>query len=553
MAETAKDWSALLDEDRISKRRAESEKEFGDLGSEQVQYLRKRAKNDLYFLAYGILGYDLLSPRLHGSLANWLLRTQQKRYRMILLPRGHYKSTLVTIADSVRIALPNDAGVQDHPYNLGPDVKVLLAHEVRESAARFLFEVTRAFVDNPLLMALFPECIPTSKKNRLNRYELELPREANHKEPTFDTIGADGAAQGRHYNWIKLDDIIGEKARDSETTMRGVIDWFDNVNSLLTRLAIDGFDLIGTRWSFSDVYQHAIYKYGIDRSRSVLNAYDPSELEKIQDGGMVAYVRGAIESGQPIFPEEFALEDLELIRSNRKVWAAQYANNPREAQMTEFDTAWLRYYNVSGPNLVVFGGEGSWKRNIWELDRVVLVDPSMGEDKHSDESGIVVCGTDQDLNIFILETIKKRLRPPDLVNLIFELDHKWAPRLFSFEEVGFSSIYKYWIAEKTKELGVTPTIVPYIPQAGGRSKKSKEGRIRALTHYFAAGQVYVARGMHELLDEYEWFPMGSRPQLLDALAQGPEVWVPGLQKHSIEEMQQAERIVMESRSPVTGY
>lgn len=473
---------------------------------------------------------------------------------MWLLPRGHYKSTALTIADGVRIALPNDAGLQTHPHTLGPNVKILLGHEVRDSASRFLFEVTQAFVDNPIMMALFPECVPSTRKQRINRYELELPRDAYHKEPTFDTIGAGGAAQGRHYNWLKLDDIIGEDARDSDTVMGRVLDWFDNVNSLLTRLAIDGFDLIGTRWSYADVYQHAIEKYGLNKELSVLNAYDPEEVEKFQDGKLVAYVRGAIENSQPIFPEEFSLEDLELIRRNRKVWAAQYANNPRDAEMTEFDPAWLRYYNVSGDKLVVFAGEeGSWSANKWQLDRTIFVDPSMGESKTSDESGIIVTGVDNKNNIFILESIRKRLRPPDLVDLLFELQFKWSPRAISIEEVAFSAIYKYWIDEKALKMRVTPNIVPYKPRKGGNSKRSKSGRVRALTHYFAAGQVYVLRGMHEFLDEYEWFPMLPNYHLLDALAQGPELWNPGLSASDLEDFKRAEEKILASRSSTTGY
>ncbi len=549
-------WEFLLDDKHINKRRAESEKQFGDLGDDQIKYLRKRAKNDLYFLCHGILGYDLMSPKLHGSLANWMLKTQGERYRMILKPRGHYKTSMATIGDGIRIVLPNDAGVVEHPYCLGTNAKVLLGHEVRDSASRFLFEITQAFVSNPLMMALFPECIPSNRKQRMNRYELELPREASsQKEPTFDTIGAGGAAQGRHYNWLKLDDIVGEDARDSDTVMGRVINWFDNVNSLLTRLAIDGFDLIGTRWSFSDVYQHALKKYGINRELSIMNAYDDRELDKFEEGKLVAYVRGAIENGVPIFPEEFSLEDLELIRRNRQVWAAQYANNPKDAGMTEFDEAWLRYYNVSGQNLVIFGGEeeGSWKVNIWELDRVILVDPSMGEDRRSDESAIVVCGVDDKFNIFVLETIKKRFRPPDLVDLIFDLNHKWAPRLFSFEEVAFSAVYKYWIDEKTNEMGSTPIIVPFKPRAGSNSKKNKKGRIRSLTHYFAAGQVFIMRGMHEFLDEYEWFPMITSDHLLDALAQGPEVWSKAEGESDVASRQKAEEMILESRSPITGY
>lgn len=255
---------SLFDEKEINKHRRNAEEHYKDFTSDDIEYFRKRCKSDLFFLANGPLEYTLLSPRLHGNVAKWYERTRGSQYRLMLLPRDHFKSTLGTVVDSVQMALPNTAGIQEHPYSLGPNVKTLIAHEVAKTATKFLFEISAAFTRKELLMALFPECIPTKNYHRINQYELELPRTEHHKEATFSTIGAGGSAQGGHYHWLKLDDIIGQDARESETVMRRTVDWFDNVNSLLTRPKLDGWDLIGTRWAYSDVYSHAMEIYGID-------------------------------------------------------------------------------------------------------------------------------------------------------------------------------------------------------------------------------------------------------------------------------------------------
>lgn len=540
----------LLDEKKLSDRRHEAEEKYRDFTSEQIDHVKRRMKTDLFFLAYGALSYDLLSPKLHGHVASWMQKTWGRKNRMILLPRDHYKSTLVTITDGIQMALPNVANVQAYPYSLGENIKILLSHEVREKAAKFLYEVTAAFTRKPLMLALFPECIPSRRVHRINKWELELPNDSHHKEPTFDTIGAGGAAQGGHYNWLKLDDLVGEDARDSETVMGRVLLWFDNVNSLLTRLKYDGWDLIGTRWAFHDVYSHAMKNYGIDLAASYLRCIPQKEIDKFGGGRLAVYARGALEDGEPLFPEEFPIEELNVIRKSPLVWAAQYANNPLESGLNEFDWP-LKFYNVDAQgNLIIFRGEdGAFKRRLRELDIVILSDPSVGESSKADESGIVVTGTDAQLNIFILETVKARLRPPDFIDELTRLFLKYRPRVVSIEEVTFSTIYRYWLEERGTKTGIALPIRPYKPG----SRRSKESRIRGLAHYFAAGQVYVAESMYDFRDEYEQFPMTESEHLLDALAQGPEFWVPGLSEKEREHQEKAVSQIMADRSQVTGY
>ena len=541
-------WGALLDDDLLSERRAAAETRFRDLSGVQISLLRKRVKTDLMALA-GVLEYDRMSVGLHGHYAAWLRRTWGERYRMSLLPRDHYKSTINTITESIQMALPNDAGVREHPYCLGPNIKILMSHENRESSSRFLFEVIQAFRAKPWMLALFPDCIPSTRVQRINKWELELPRTEHHKEPTFDTIGVGGAAQGRHYNWLKLDDLVGEDARDSDTVMKRVLLWFDNVNSLLTRLKVDGWDLIGTRWSATDVYAHAVGMYGVNQDLSILSAYDDKDISRMPEGQLVVYARGAIENGLPIFPEEFALADLNRIRRNPRVWAAQYANNPKSGELTRLDPAWLRFYNVgAGDKLIVFEGEGSRSVHTRDLDRVILIDPSVGETTKSDESGIVVTGTDKRMNVYVLEAYRKRLKPPELIDEMFRLYMKWNPRVISIESVAFSAMLKYWFEQKCRELGIYPSIYDYKPG----SQRSKVARIEGLANYGAGGQLYILEGMHQLRDEWEWFPLGDVDHILDALAQGPEVWAPSVVEQS-REMERATKLIFEDRDELTGY
>lgn len=541
------DFLSLADPALVSDARREAEDKYRDLASTEIVDLRRRAKSDLFFLSYGVLGYDLLSPKLHGHLCRWLERTRQVQYRILLLPRGHYKSTVLSITNSIQMALPNDAGIEVHPWSLGPNLKLLLAHENRESASRFLYEISEAFLRKPLMLALFPECIPDRRRQRINKWELELPRDIHSKEPTFDTIGAGGAAQGRHYNRLVLDDLIGEAARDSDTVMQTTLNWFDNATSLLTRPRLDGFDLIGTRWSYKDVYSHMIEVYGVDHSQSIIRCMDNEEIE---EGIAAAYLRAAEENGQPIFPEEFPQEFLDRLKKNPKVYAAQYANNPLESGLTEFDPGWLKEYNKRGGHLYVFDPpEGTRRVSIFELDRVILCDPSMGERNESDESGLLVTGTDWRGNIYVLECIKERLRPPELMDKLFGLYFSWSPRVVSIEDVVFSGVFAYWFDEKCREMGVTPSIYRYKP--GGR--RSKKARILGMANYFADGRVYLGPNMTDFRQEYTWFGITDSEHLLDAFAQGPEVWRWTKTREEAKKSEEKVRQIMAERSAMTGY
>lgn len=550
------DWDILTDEKALSARRRSAESKLKNLTSDEILYLRKRAKTDLFFLTYSLLEYQLLSEGLHGHYAKWLQQNWGARYRLTLLPRDHYKSTENTVSDSVQMALPNDAGVTAHPYCLGPNIKLLLSHENRESASRFLYEITAAFMEKPLMLALFPDCIPSKGKQRINKWELDLPRTDHHKEPTFDTIGVNGAAQGRHFNWLKLDDLVGEEARDSELVMKRVLMWFDNINSLLTRLKIDGWDLTGTRWSALDVYSHAMGNYGINEAKSFIPAIPQVDREKLvrEDGQLIVYARSALENGLPIFPEEFSLEDLNRIRKNPIVWAAQYANNPRESGLTGLQPHWLKFYNLSGDGqkIVVFAGDNTWSVRIRDLDILILIDPAMAEGSKSDHCGIVVTGTDRKMNVYILEAFKDRLKPPQLLDKMFQLYVRWHPRLISIEEVAFSGIYKYWFRERCQKLGVYPSIHEY-KRPGGRNAKTKKEYIKAIAPYAAAGQIYALEGMHQLRDEWDWFPLGDSEHILDALSQGPSIWAAGSEQKTEKTHETAMEKLQEFRDALTGY
>jgi predicted phage terminase large subunit-like protein len=506
----------------------EAESRVSYMTTDEWKHLRWLCKTNLFFLCYSILGYTKLSENLHGHLSAWTIRNRAARFRMMLLARAHYKTTVLTQTDAIRIVLPDDVGDQPWPECLGTNCRLLIAHETQEQASKILFPITAHFTSNTLLMGLFPECVPNPREHRINKQELELPRSEIWSEPTIDTMGVGGKSQGRHYNYLKLDDLIGDKARDSKAEMETAIDWFDNIQSFFSEFTRDKFDVIGTRYATRDLYQH------------IMETYGPAILKYIRPVEERDTVTNEL---KPIFPEKFTPESLAILRKNRKVWI-QYSNNPEDLDNT-FDSAWLKFYNLHKPSgkIVVFMGIEKRIFHPQECDIVILFDPAM-----SGSSGILVTAGDKDGNQFILEAIKEGLRPPESCALIFRLVQRYRPRTVAIEEVLFSGLFKHWFESEMKLRNIRFHITPVKTRG-----KEKDARVRGVTNYFASGKIYIQQEHLDFIQEYKEFGSGTDYHLLDALAYGPEVWRKPLDQKVWNRYRELEQELLDQRDVLTGY
>lgn len=293
--------------------------------------LRWLARHNLYFLCKGVLAYnrDLrdgeMSPRFHGPLCQEL-DTLVLPYgrRVDLWPRGHLKTTLITIGKSI----------QDYLQN--PNVRILLASASIDGAVKNLRMVKYQFAGNPILRWLFPECIPDMKGDKWAETEVCLPRSRNLPESTFKCIGVGGHITGWHFDIIRKDDLIDEKTEKSPEVMESIIDWH-----LLTKNLLEGphtgiDHLVGTRWSMGDLYEY-------------VRRNEPEYVYKC--------VAAIDERGQPRWGERFPLEDVTDEQGNTRIglltmrtkdpykFATQQMNDPRAEDIVEFHAKWLRYYS----------------------------------------------------------------------------------------------------------------------------------------------------------------------------------------------------------------
>jgi hypothetical protein len=534
-------------EDNFEEHQYNADKESAKLTDSLKAELRREAKTNLFFLATGILGYDRLSTNLHGHLCTWLKKNENEKYLEVLLPRAHFKSTIVTISRTIQQVLPDDVGDQPYPSNLGPNARILIVHEVAKMASGYLYSIIQHFMSNPLLMALFPEIVPQPRKNKINSTELVLPRNKIWNEPTIGILGVGGRSQGLHYDHLVLDDLIGEEARDSETVMQSAKLWFDSLPGFFVKLRDSKFTVVGTRWGPEDLYDHIEDRY--ERKIKVYRrAVEEPTGKKLSDGKPELAT---------IFPEEVGPEDLEVLKKNPVVFSAQYLNDPGGGN-TKFEEGWIKRFDWQNDRTTVAVFDSPrFMRKYWhvgDLNKVLICDPAT-----SGNSGLVLVGTDAYSRHFVLEAQMLALSPPQLVQKFFDYYNRYKFRALVIEEVLFSELFRHWLEAEFKLRGTRFHIIPVKTK-----QQSKEARTLSLTGPMSAGTMYFNEDLYSRGQDrtgirsdliYQIIKFGNIKEyhILDALAYLPETASPAISQEDRSRQQESEKTLLAQRSASTGY
>ena len=461
--------------------------------------LAERGRNDLYFFAKAIMGYRDMTPSCHLPLCMFLDQ-HPSRFKMVLMPRGHFKTSVCTISRVSQLVCRD------------PNQRILLANETSTNAERFLSAIKQNFESNKVLRALYSSIIPKdTRRVRWSSNELEFVREWKGPEPTVDTVGMTGAMTSRHFTHITVDDPISEEAAKSDAVMSDTISRIDKMFSLMVKPEEDTFDLIGTRWSLHDVYSFFIKALGPKLAR---------------------FARAAIKDGEPIFPELISLDTLAQIRGQigEYMFSCLYMNNPRDIANQDFNVQDLRFWRWTSDEegILLYNPDGTILREVAidQLDVTVSVDLAVAEKISDDRNAIVTVGVTPCGNAVVLDTWVKRCTPLEVIQRLLWLRQRYSPRAVGIESVAYQKAFKYFLKAECERRGVYMNIqeLKAIPSKRGMSNNSKEARIRGLQPIVATGRLYIRPDMHELRNEMADFPLGEHDDCLDSLAHQLTMW-----------------------------
>lgn len=465
-----------------------------------IQKVALRCRTDLFFLAKEILGYDKMEEHVHQELCDYTTSIlpdhpglpdnpdfdPRKNLLLLLMPRGTFKSSVVTIGFTLQFILNE------------PNARILIDSETFGKSKAFLREIIDHLMNNEAYREVFKAIhgmYPWSKKSDMKLWtdsELILPcRNAPKKEPTISCAGIDVTKNGMHYDLIICDDLHSEMNVTNKELIQKVIDHYKLAFSLLD--PGQPMIVIGTRWDYNDLYQHIMDFEAEDFNILRKSAYN--------------------DDGSLFFPEVLSEEVLDKIRRRQGIgiFSKQYLNEP----VSDENATFKRDQIVRKQWALVRGRPINW---------YLSVDPSYydprGTMSYSDFASLVLAGMDYQRELYVRHIIRRRMTYSDLIDEMFKI---YTDKQFSdiknmriiLEVIGTKSL-SFELANEQRRRNTWLPVTEIKHQ-----QKSKEERIRALAPFYEYGHIYHIKECPQLEElEYELlhFPSGRHDDIIDALA-----------------------------------
>lgn len=506
-----------------------------ELKSIGIQMTALRCKTDLFYLCKNILGYDKMTTNTHQELCDYTTAAlpnppevdrpgfdPTKNLMLLLMPRGTFKSSVVTIGFSLQMILNE------------PNVRILIDSETYSKSKAFLREIIGHLENNQKYREVFKAIhgmLPFESKHKAKLWtdaEIILPcRTRDRKEPTISCAGIDVTKNGMHYDIIIGDDLHSEKNVTNKEQIQQVKDHYKLAFSLLD--PGKPMIIIGTRWDYNDLYQHIIDFEGEDFNILKKAAYK--------------------DDGTLFFPEVLSEKELDKIRRRQGsyIFSCQYLNEP----VSDENAIFKRDYIKRIPWEEVRGRPMNW---------YLLVDPSYTDPRsagqYSDFVGMVLVGMDYMRELYVRYIVRKKMTYSETINEMFRI---YTDPMFKdiknmkiiLEIIGTKSL-SYELANEQRRRNT------WLPVQEIKSRtENKEERIRGLAPFYEYGHIYHIKECPHLEDlEYELlhFPRGAHDDIIDPLATVLEVASPPTNKMlSRREDDDRKARQYKPRSSLTGY
>ncbi len=500
---------------------------------------------DMYFpLHYGMCKVLSKWGYLQMADGSWHKRPAKEgddikdswRRLMLCVPRDHFKTTVGTRSTGLWVITKD------------PEATVGIWNENGDKSKSWVGATKKVIEESKLYHMLWPEVLP--KGIHFMDKEKGIATKRNHKwgdtgllfrrdshmvaELSMEPFGIGGASAGKHFTHVIKDDIIGDKASESDPVMNDAIEWVNTARAL-ERPAEGGCELWNyTRWGYYDVYKHALTKW-----KGQYKVYLRHMLED-EDG------KPDVVNGKVIFPTRFTTPQAkEMYEQDPFTFMSQYMVIPMSGRTTSFQPNWIRYGDIQHttnsdgtseswfvidnedydsrimhPDLVDIEESAPRQIPLYMMNKAILLDPAPTKSTEVRQSprsrnGISVVGKDPWNRRYLLESLPLREDPVSTMHKIVELMLKWNTLRVGIEEVVFSGIYiPTWTALMCHEYPeVFPEFFPMYPKGRDKNSRIFSGLAPAMkTGFWYYNRNETGYGVQELLE----FPNGETKDLIDA-------------------------------------
>lgn len=243
----------------------------------EVMKVQNLCKTNLKYLYFEILGYDRWNDELHGDYPGdkekgippglaWYLKNSGPR-KLILIPRNHLKSTVVTVAWSIQQILIN------------PNIRICINNAKWDTAREFVGAIANHLDTNSKLAHIFGEF--RSPKLTWTRDSFTIAqRSLIRAQPTVMAASIDSILNGKHFDLIINDDLVEPNNVKTREQIQKVIDFHKDCFNQIDKggSIVD----IGTRWAAQDLYGEIL-----DKSATSING---NKIERGQGSEWYRYV-----------------------------------------------------------------------------------------------------------------------------------------------------------------------------------------------------------------------------------------------------------------------
>lgn len=454
------------------------------LNKEQLLEERRRCREDALYLA-DQLGYDF-QPDVHAEMFE-ALKPTGKTHRLILWPRGHFKTSCVCVAVVQRIL--ND-----------PDSRILLLQGNLKLTKRWLAEIRSHFTGRNTksrLPELFPDFCDGLTGNA-DEFTVGNRTRKHLREATVTAASTKAISTGQHYSDLYADDLVNTQ------NFRNVdqLDKLDNEFQHLIPLIDPGgyITVTGTRYSYADIYQRIIVR---DKGRdewviSVKPCYK-------QDGSLL-FPERLLGDGRKI---GFTLELLASIqKDDPETFAAQYLNQIIPAKQHLF------------PETLLLASVKTTKDADYPAlaPCVFTVDLAESKKADSDHSVVAVGRSDAFGRVFVVDVVGNTMSPATLAATIIDMAMTHRPKMIYIEKQPGAEFFKEYLVNVGREKGVH---LPVDLIKASNQKDAKYLRIASLEGALKNKRLFMMAGVRDfdrLLEEFTQFPRGRHDDRPDCIA-----------------------------------
>lgn len=495
-------------------------------GAEKREFIlacRDRARKDKLYLSE-LLGCDFVASvhqELFDTFIQWdnskpFTEQDKKTKRLIMWPRGHYKTTAVVV-DIVQLLL-----------NF-PDARILIMQGSTKVTQNLLHAIQAHFTgENPQSNAfreLFSEyCGP--KLGTKTEFTVLARKNKGLPQASVTVASPRSVKTGQHYDIAYFDDLVHDQNFNSALGLEKVkTDYF------LALPLIDPpfFTIItGTRYAHEDLYAYLLSQNLSDWRVSIVDCW--------KDGD-VRFPYQQSRNGEKYIG--FTRERLLAIQaSNPAMFAGQYLNQPIVQGGQRFTQQLLEKCCV----LESIVGALS--------EPILMVDVAATAETTSDDSVVMVGKHDASGVIHIVDVAGGQWPPHIVYDQVIAMAVKHRPNKIFYEG---SAAGKYFASGLRIAAQMRSMTLPLSEVKVTNRGNDKDNRIRSLEFYLINGKLKFFFGLPEwekIVSQFEKFPQSKHDDYPDTIALlvhqlTGQVLIPTVRPHSNHLIALSERLEQE--------